>query len=259
MAQALLVPFDINDDERGLLVVARREDRLPFHNLDIELASSFADQATLAVQRSRSRSDQQKMGILEDRSRIARDLHDHVIQRLFAAGLSLQAIASGLGPGPTATKILTQISDIDDTIAQIRQTIFALRTDGAPGSGGLRARLREVVDKVAGQFVSPPKIRFLGPVDLMSDRSATDDVVAVVTESLANVLRHAGADSVSISVSAAAGQLSVDVVDDGVGIVGDPHFSGLSNLRNRAEARNGEFSVDAVSPHGTHLAWSIPV
>lgn len=259
MAQALFVPFDISDDERGLLVVARNEEQLPFHNLDIELASSFADQATLAVQRSRSRSDQQKMEILEDRSRIARDLHDHVIQRLFAAGLSLQAVASGLSPSPAATKIVTQISEIDDTIAQIRQTIFALKSNSASTAGGLRARLREVIEKVADQFVSPPKIRFLGPVDLMSDHGATDDVVAVVTESLANIVRHAGADSVSISVSAAAGQLSVDVVDDGVGLVGDLHFSGLSNLRNRAEARNGELSVEDVKPHGTHLTWSIPV
>lgn len=259
MAQALLVPFDISEGERGLLVVARREARLPFQSLDVELASSFADQVTLAVQRSRSRSDQQQMEILEDRSRIARDLHDHVIQRLFAAGLSLQAVASGLGPGPAATKILTQISDIDDTIAQIRQTIFALKSNGASTAGGLRARLREVTDKVTGQFATPPKIRFLGPVDLMSDRGATDDVVAVVTEALANAVRHANADSVSISVSTAAGQLTVDVTDDGVGLAGDLHFSGLSNMRNRAKARGGDFSIADVEPHGTHLTWSIPV
>lgn len=259
MAEALLIPFDSTGEERGLLVVARLEGRPPFQNLETELASSFADQATLAVQRSQARLDQQQMERLEDRSRIARDLHDHVIQRLFAAGLSLQAVASTLGPGPAATKITVQISDIDDTIAQIRQTIFALKNDGSSTSDGLRARLREVTDKVADQFKSPPKIRFLGPVDLMSDQGATDDVAAVVTEALANVVRHAQATSVSISVSAAAGQLTVDVIDDGVGLSGNESFSGLSNLRKRAKARDGDLSVEDAKPHGTHLTWSIPV
>ncbi len=259
MAEALLVPFNINAGEPGLLVVARLGGRQPFNDIDSELASSFADQVNLAVQRSRSRADQQEMEILEDRNRIARDLHDHVIQRLFAAGLSLQAVARGLGPGTAATKITAQISDIDETIGQIRQTIFALKAGGAPSAAGLRARLREVADRVAGQFVSPPEFRFVGPVDLMSDAGTTDDVVAVVTEALANVVRHAHADCVSIEVSTAAGNLRVEVIDDGIGFAGGQLFSGLSNLRNRAQARDGEMRLEDARPHGTHLTWSIPV
>jgi len=258
MGEAVLVPFDISATARGLLVVARSTERPGLQERDRDMATSFADQVTLAVQRSEARAAQRHMEILEDRSRIARDLHDHVIQRLFAAGLSLQAVASGLGPSEAAERITVQIRDIDETIAQIRQSIFALRSDEPTGSGGLRARISEVVDRVAGQL-PPPTLRFLGPVDLMSDRQITDDVAAVVTESLANVIRHAEAHSVSITVSASKGQLSVDVIDDGKGTGDEPTLSGLVNLRVRALEREGGFSVLDVKPSGTHLNWWVPV
>lgn len=257
MDEAMLVPFDISADTRGILVVARGSGREGFRGRDIDLASSFADQITLAVQRSRYRSDQKRVEQLEDRSRIARDLHDHVIQRLFAAGLSLQAVASGLGPGESADRIVAQIADIDDTIGQIRQTIFALKSD--PASGGLRARIREVIERVGEHFSSPPTVRFLGPVDLMSDRAVTDDVVAVVTETLANVVRHAPGSSATVGVSTTRGELVIEVVDDGGGVPDDATFSGLANLRDRAERRGGSMSIEKAHPRGTRLTWAIPV
>lgn len=223
------------------------------------MATAFAKQITLAVERAGSRSHQHKMELLEDRSRIARDLHDHVIQRLFAAGLSLQAVASGLGAGDASRRIMEQIKDIDDTIAQIRESIFALKNNPAGGSSGLRSRIREVVDRVSDQIDKTPRIRFLGPVDLMSDRQVTDDAVAVVTEGLANIVRHAEATTVSISISAAEGQLSIEMVDDGIGIGDMTRFSGLANLSDRAEQRGGSFEIQEAKPRGTHLMWSVPV
>lgn len=259
MGEAVLVPFDICARQRGLLVVARKPHRERFRDRDLEMTASFADQVTLAVQRSDSRASQQRVDILEDRSRIARDLHDHVIQRLFGAGLSLQAVASGLGPGEASRRIMEQISSIDDTIAQIRESIFALKSDSRNPTGGLRSRLREVVDRVSEQLPGLPKVRFLGPVDLMSDREVTDDAVAVVTEGLANIIRHAKATNVTVTVTAASGQLSIDVIDDGTGFGRQPLRSGLINLADRAKQRGGTFVTEDARPHGTHLTWSVPV
>lgn len=259
MGQAILVPFDVSTDQQGILVVARSPDRPDFRDRDLEMASSFADQVTLAVQRANSRANQQRVELLEDRSRIARDLHDHVIQRLFAAGLTLQAVASGLGPGEPSRRIIEQIGSIDETIAQIRESIFALKTDSRNPTGGLRSRLREIVDRVSDQLPASASMRFLGPVDLMSDREVTDDAAAVVTEGLANIVRHAKAKTVTVTVEAADGQLSIDVIDDGKGFGGKAPRSGLANLLERATKRGGTFVVQDAKPQGTHLAWSIPV
>lgn len=259
MGEAILVPFDMNAHQRGVLVVARLPDRPGFRERDLEMASSFADQVTLAVQRTDARANQQRVDLLEDRSRIARDLHDHVIQRLFGAGLSLQAVASGLGPGVPSRRILEQISSIDDTIAQIRESIFALKSDSHHPTPGLRLRLREVIDRVTVQLPGSPRVRFLGPVDLMSDREVADDAVAVVTEGLANIIRHAEATSVTVTVAAANGQLSIDVIDDGKGFGGQALRSGLANLHDRAVQRGGTFVAQDAKPHGTHLTWTIPI
>ena len=259
MGEVILVPFDLKAEQRGVLAVARCPERVGFRDRDLEMTSSFADQVTLAVQRAGFRADKQRVDILEDRSRIARDLHDHVIQRLFGAGLSLQAVASGLGPGENSRRIMEQIGGIDETIAQIRESIFALKSDSRHPTGGLRTRLREVIDRVSDQLPVAPKVRFLGPVDLMSDREIADDAAAVVTEALANVIRHANASNVTVTVTAAAGQLSIDVIDDGSGFGEKTIHSGLTNLLDRATQRGGTFTVQSAKPRGTQLTWSIPV
>ncbi|MBC7592834.1 MAG: GAF domain-containing protein [Kineosporiaceae bacterium] len=259
MGEVILVPFDLKAGQRGILAVARCPERVGFRDRDLEMTSTFADQVTLAVQRTDFRADKQRVDILEDRSRIARDLHDHVIQRLFGAGLSLQAVASGLGPGEPSRRIMEQIAGIDETIAQIRESIFALKSDSRNPTGGLRTRLREVIERVADQLPVAPKVRFLGPVDLMSDREITDDAAAVVTEALSNIIRHANAHTVTVTVTAAAGELSIEVIDDGSGFGEKPIRSGLANLLDRATQRGGTFTVQDAKPRGTHLTWSIPV
>ena len=154
---------------------------------------------------------------------------------------------------------MEQISSIDDTIAQIRESIFALKSDARIPTGGLRSRLREVIDRVTDRLHAPPRVRFLGPVDLMSDREVTDDAAAAVTEGLANIVRHAKATTVTVTVTAADGQLSIDVIDDGEGLSGEPLRSGLANPLDRADQRGGTFVAEDAKPHGTHLSWSVPV
>ena len=258
LGNAMIIPFSSSETASGVLCVARVADKPPFAPRDLDMGVSFAGHISLALDRTEVRLTRQRMELLEDRSRIARDLHDHVIQRLFATGLNLQATAAG-ADSVTAGKIMDQIREIDGAIAQIRQSIFAIRRDAESTSASLRARILEIVDRTGDQLPNKPRVTFLGPVDLMADAGLTDDVSAAITESLANVARHARATHVQITVSAIAGRVTIEVVDDGVGPGKTPRLSGLANLRDRAEARGGTFEIAQAAGGGTRVTWSIPV
>ncbi|MDR7085209.1 signal transduction histidine kinase [Aeromicrobium panaciterrae] len=258
LGNAMIIPFSSSETATGVLCVARTSDRPPFAPRDLDMGVSFAGHISLALDRTEIHLTRRRMELLEDRSRIARDLHDHVIQRLFATGLNLQATAAGADAG-TADKIMDQIREIDGAIAQIRQSIFAIRRDAESTSASLRARILEIVDRSGDQLPNKPRVTFLGPVDLMADAALTDDVSAAVTEALANAVRHAEATHVQISVSAIAGRVTIEVIDDGVGPGKTPRLSGLANLRDRAEARGGTFEILQAAGGGTRVAWSVPV
>ncbi|CAN5394561.1 two-component system sensor histidine kinase [soil metagenome] len=258
-SHTMQIPFSAGHSTRGLLTVCRSEKRPAFRERDLNMAASFADQARLAVERAAARENGRKVVLLEERSRIARDLHDHVIQGLYAAGLSLQAVASTVGPGEVAERIMAQIRQIDESIAQIRESIFALKSDAPRLASGLRARILEIVARLAENQVEQPRVRFLGPVDLLADPSLHDDVAAVVTETLTNAIRHAQATAITLTVSAAGGEFTVDVVDDGVGMGTTTRRSGLANLTDRAEQRGGSFEIEDVLPRGSRLLWHVPV
>lgn len=259
LGHAVIIPFTIGDDRAGILSLARLVGRPPFADRDLDMGSSFASHIGVSIDRAEARTIRRRVALLEDRSRIARDLHDHVIQRLFATGLSLQAVAAGLPPDP-AKGITEQIREIDASIAQIRQSIFALHRDSEVTSVSLRARVLEIVDRLEHQDESSlrPRVTFLGPVDLMADASLTDDVTAVVSEALANIVRHADASKVDVVISAAAGRVTVEVTDDGVGPGASPRLSGLANLRSRANAHDGSFEILAGPSGGTQVVWSVP-
>jgi signal transduction histidine kinase len=257
LGNAMLIPFSAGETLSGVVGVARKRDAAPFASRDLDMGVSFAGHVSIALDRFESRLTRRRVALLEDRSRIARDLHDHVIQRLFATGLNLQATAAAADPG-TATKIMEQIQELDGAIAQIRQSIFAMRQDSESTSSSLRARILEIVDRTGDQLPSKPRVSFLGPVDLMADAALTDDVAAVVTEALSNAVRHAKAAHVDITVSAAAGRVTIEVTDDGVGPGDSPRLSGLANLRDRSDARNGSFEVAAGAGGGTRVVWSVP-
>lgn len=257
LGNAMLIPFNVGGTTAGVLCVARSTDKPPFADRDLDMGVSFASHVSLAIDRSEVRSTRRRMAVLEDRTRIARDLHDHVIQRLFATGLNLQATAA-VADGPTADKISDQVREIDGAIAQIRQSIFAISRDADSTSSSLRARILEIVDRSDSQLENKPRITFLGPVDLMADAGLTDDVAAAVTEALANAVRHAQATRVDITVSAVAGLVSIEVVDDGTGPGESVKLSGLANLRDRAEARGGTFEIVQAVGGGTRVFWSVP-
>jgi signal transduction histidine kinase len=272
----MALPLAGSDRPRGALVVGRRAGRLRFGDSDLNMATTFANHAALALELAAAREDQQRMLLLEDRDRIARDLHDHVIQRLFASGLTIQSVAGGLSGDPDRSeRLIRVVDDIDTTIRQIRSSIFQLRGPLASGTNGLRAQLLAVGTDVTTMLGFKPEMLFEGPVDVVVPDDAVGDVVAVVREALTNAARHAAATEVHVLLQAVPGRLTVTVRDNGHGMGPDTRRSGLENLRRRAEAHGGDFMI--ISPaepdddmrfgrpategttKGTELRWTIPL
>jgi len=242
---------------RGALVVGRLHGRRGFTDADLEMATTFANHAAVALELADARTDQQRVVLLEDRDRIARDLHDHVIQRLFSAGLSVQSVASGLPDAERAARLARVVDDLDETIRQIRTSIFELRGALGPQAGTVRTRLTEVAAELAPVLGFAPRLRFDGPLDSAVSEPIADDVVAVVREALTNVARHAQATEVSVEVAVTTAELCVSVIDDGVGLGASTRRSGLANLGRRAEGHGGSLTIP--EHEGTHLRWTIPL
>ncbi|GAA1166953.1 sensor histidine kinase [Nesterenkonia sandarakina] len=255
-ASMIAVPLVISGDRMAALCATRSTDQAPFHRRDLELLSEFAAQAGLAVALVWSRADQQRLEMVEERTRIARDLHDHVIQRLFGTGLGLEALASTYPH--LATSIDTHVTQIDAAIADIRAAIFALQTQ-APFQN-VRHRLLEVMTELSPRLSTIPRLIFTGPVDLILEGALADDAVAVLRESLSNVARHAQAETVSVEITATEAQITITVDDDGIGVPSDStRRSGTKNLSARAQAWGGDFTLSPRIAGGTRALWQAPV
>jgi signal transduction histidine kinase len=261
----MVLPLGGQQNIRGVLIVARARGGPRFSTADLDMAATFAGHAAVALELADARADQQRVVLLEDRDRIARDLHDHVIQRLFGAGLSVEGVASGMAPTPATARLAEVVADIDETIRQIRTSIFQLRGPLAVRTGEVRARLLDVATEVRPLLGFDARMGFVGPLDAAIPDELVDDVVAVVREGLTNVARHAQATSASVEVCANGAEVSVEVTDDGVGLGPADHAGGLSNLRRRAELLGGSFEVISPLPEepdqggGTSLRWAIPL
>jgi signal transduction histidine kinase len=243
---------------RGVLVVGRARGRRAFTAADVDMATNFASHASVALELADGRRDAQRMELFEDRARIARDLHDHVIQQLFASGMTLQGAAATIGDAPGVELIEKVVDSIDDAIRQIRASIFQLRPHTMLGAG-LRAGVLEVVAEVTPSLGHDPHVHFAGPVDAVSDQALAAEVSAVVRESLTNVAKHAHAERASVTVAVAGALLVVTVEDDGVGVGESTRRSGLENLRCRAEGRSGTFRMEpGDGGSGTRIIWQVP-
>jgi signal transduction histidine kinase len=256
MNSFLGVPIRVGDEVFGNLYLTESS-RGEFSAEDEELALALASTAGVAIENARLFEQRRQLELLDERARIARDLHDHVIQRLFAVGLNLQATAGRLSPD-LAEIVSAQVVEIDGAIAQIRQSIFSLSVTGQ-ARGRLRARVLDVVDRFQGQMQQPIAVQFSGPVDLFASPELTDDLVAVVTEGIANTVRHANATKASVAILASDGELVAEVQDDGTGPAKNVALSGLANLRSRAEARAGNLELTAAEGGGSRLRWRVPI
>jgi signal transduction histidine kinase len=223
------------------------------------MAADFASQASVALELAAGRVDRQRLAILEDRSRIARDLHDNVIQRLFGAGMSLQAVSGAIPDLSVRSLIAQQVQALDAAISEIRAAVFTLNAERSE-SPSLRHRVIDMLGEMENMFIEQPRVTFSGAVDLMIDDSLADDVVAVIREGLCNIARHARATHILISVTVEASQATVRLEDDGEGV---PRMrtrsSGTANLAARASARGGRFSLERRVPCGTELLWDVPL
>jgi signal transduction histidine kinase len=257
VTQVMAVPLVGESGARGALIAGRIGRHTTFTAADLDMAETFAGQATIALELADARAAQQQLAALEDRDRIARDLHDHVIQRLFAVGLSLQGIAAKANDSAIGARLAQAVEELDETISQIRSTIFDLQ-DTIPDNR-LRSRVKAVVEELEPVLGVQLELRWSGPLDTLVDSSLITDVEAVVREALTNVARHAQASTLRVSIGADPDQLTVDVIDDGVGLRDNRRRSGLVNLRNRADSRGGTLTLENHEQGGLRLRWSIPL
>lgn len=252
---ALVLPLRAADTVAGVLVALRSADEQPFSDKQLDMMAAFADQAALAWRLATAQRQMREVEILTDRDRIARDLHDHVIQRLFAVGLTLQGAAPRARVPAVRESIYSSIDDLQEIIQEIRSAIFDLHA-GPSRATGLRHRLDKGIDQLAIPALHTT-VQYTGPLSVV-DTVLANHAEAVLREAVSNAVRHANATSLAINVSV-EDDVRVEVVDDGVGISGDITESGLRNLRQRADDAGGEFTVENMPTGGTLLRWSAPL
>ncbi len=242
----------------GMVVAARGSSGLRFTDEELESIAGFARQATLALELAERRRDVERLMVLADRDRIARDLHDLVIQRLFATGLQLQSTVGQIDQGQAQQRVRQAVDDLDETVRQIRQTIYGLGHDPMVPTVGVRRRVLDLIDTAEELLGFAPHTRLTGAVDTDVPAEVAEHLLSVLQEALANVARHARASSVTVEVEV-GDSLAVRVVDDGTGLVGDGRRSGLGNLADRAELLGGRFEVRTREEGGTALTWEVPL
>ncbi|WSG48229.1 GAF domain-containing protein [Dactylosporangium sp. NBC_01737] len=256
---ALLVPLAVGGVALGVLVVAYRKDSVPIaEGLELAMVETFAGQAALALERARAQDEREMLAVVGDRERIARDLHDVVIQRLFAAGMQLQGATRLSGQPDVQQRIDRVVNDLDTTIRDIRGAIFELR---GPAQHSFRTEIRDLVDEAREALGFRPGLRIDGPVDTAVPDASRTALLAVLRESLSNVAKHARARTVNVTVAIARGNLSLVVEDDGRGIAtgtAEPTGHGLPNMRARAADLRGDCTVEPASP-GTRVTWHVPL
>jgi signal transduction histidine kinase len=256
----LFAPLATSTALHGVLVVARRVGEPRPSEEDLTLLTGFAGQTALALDRARALEEREQFVVLEDRERIARDLHDLVIQRLFATGLQLQTAARLTVKPEVERRVNAAVDDLDATIREIRTAIFELRS---PVAAELRTDLRAMVDTVVEALGFRPDLVLSGPIDSAVPAEVRPDLLAVVQEALFNVVRHANATAVTAAVTVANGRLTVAVRDDGRGCGDAAEHGGLINMRERARRHGGTFSVrptqSGQAQPGTTVEWSVPV
>jgi len=198
---------------------------------------------------------------MEERERIAMDLHDTVIQRLFATGMSLQATERMVEKPAVAERIQAAVDDLDATIGQVRSSIFALSSASRSDATSVRTRVLEVVGEMAEALRSEPRVQFVGPVDTTVPRELAAELPVILREMLSNVARHAHARRVDVLVGVDGAEVVVQVVDDGTGIAAGSAGAGqgLANLSSRAARSSGSFEVEARPDGGTSATWRVPL
>jgi signal transduction histidine kinase len=250
---ARVVPMTAHLDDPAVLIVLQESGAMRVDE-ERDLLAAFVDHASIALERAQALADREELALVSERARIARDLHDVVIQRLFAAGLKLQALQ--VQDRQLAEKVDDLVGELDLTIKEIRTTIFGLQRRPRASVRGAVVDLVEDYVEVLG---FRPSVHFDGPVDLVVSDRIAEHLVAVLREALSNVARHAQAGSAAVEVSVADGTVTLVVTDAGIGIAPHRTESGLRNVRERAESLGGSVEVSVNTLPGTTVRWSCPL
>jgi len=258
---AVIFPLGAPGNVRGVLTVGRRHGGQPLPAAAVSVLAAFGAQAAVALELAARRADAEQLSVLEDRDRIARDLHDLVIQRLYATGMSLEGTVPMTNRPEIADRIRHAVDAMDDTIKDIRATIFALQARGRSGEPRLRADIVALVDEMTESLGFAPALRLGSGLDSRATAELSEHLLAVLREALSNAARHSGATRVDVVVDTdAAGTLTVLVRDNGSGIPeGETRRSGLANMRDRAEKLGGSLRLAPAEGGGTELEWRVPV
>ncbi|GGS61799.1 GAF domain-containing sensor histidine kinase [Streptomyces cinerochromogenes] len=259
LGPAVAVPIGREDRMRGVVLLVRESGASDFSEKETELLKGFAAQAAVAMELAERRRDAEQIALLEDRDRIARDLHDLAIQRLFATGMTLQSAGRFIQHAEASERVRRAVDDLDETIKIIRSTIFGLRTREGDEAPGLRARAVRVVGQAAPVLGFAPSVRMEGLLDTHVPQETADHVVAVLAESLTNIARHARAGRADVVLRTDGREVRLTVTDDGVGIPPEGRRSGLRNLTERARGLGGDMRLDRPPTGGTRLVWHAPL
>ncbi|MFI8849218.1 GAF domain-containing protein [Streptomyces sp. NPDC053499] len=262
LGPAVAVPIGTDgsgEGVRGVVLLVREAGRTAFSGEEIEPLKGFAAQAAVAMELADRRQDAEQVALLRDRDRIARDLHDLAIQRLFATGMTLQSAGRFIEHPEASERVLRAVDDLDETIKIIRSTILGLRSRGGTTGPGLRTRAVRVLDEAAPVLGFPPSMRMDGLLDTHVHKEIADHVIAVLSEALTNIARHSGADRAEVVLETDGQDVRLTVRDNGGGIPAGGRRSGLRNMAERAEQLGGGLEIGSRPGGGTTLVWSAPV
>jgi signal transduction histidine kinase len=259
MTSFLGVPLRVRDEVYGNLYLTDKIGWSEFTSDDESLVAALALAAGIAIENARLHKRVREAAIYEDRDRLARDLHDTVIQRLFAVGLSLQSMAGAARDEGLSSRLEAAISDLDDTIRQVRSTIYELGSTGI--EKGIRGRVQSLLRELNPMVGFEIHATFEGPVDSSIPDQIAEHLLAVIREAVTNVGRHAGATEASVRLGVEEGLCRLQVTDNGSGIdmSGNHGGFGLPNLLRRAEKLHGTFTIDSLVTGGASLTWKVPV
>ncbi|HEX6934774.1 MAG TPA: GAF domain-containing protein [Streptosporangiaceae bacterium] len=257
LGPAVVFPLGPPGGVRGVMTAGRLTGSMPLSPRAVEMVTTFAAQAGIGLELAEHRRDSQRLALFADRDRIARDLHDQVIQRLFATGMSLQGAVARMPAGDAAQRVHTSIDALDETIRDIRSVIFELQAHDQPEVPGVRTRIVAVAEESTAALGFAPALRLAGPVDAMPAEAA-DNLLHALREALSNAAKHAKATAVDVSVEAGSDAVLL-VRDNGSGIKPGGRRSGLANLAERASLLGGSMQTRETAGGGTELEWRVPL
>jgi signal transduction histidine kinase len=255
----IMVPLVAGGARRGVLWVGNRIGGRHFGAAHQSMLEAFADQAALGLELARQRRETEQLSLFRDRDRIARDLHDTVIQRLFATGMQLESSMRYMTGPEASDRVQGAVSDLDKTIKEIRSTIYALQRSDRSPSSSLRARIVELIEELTPALDFTPTLRLEGLVDTRVSKDVAQNLLPALREALSNTARHAKASRADVSVVVDDDWVTLTVSDNGVGLAADGRRSGLANLEARAVSLGGTFIAHSAPEGGTEVVWRVLV